>query len=1061
MTPPNETPFNLLQERIARSGWAQMFLALLAVVLLLATGVRAQSVGSVSGVVTDPSGAAIAGAQTRLNNVGTGLGYATITGPDGVYRFASLPVGTYDLSVSHTGFSDASVKGFVVVTGRSVDLPLTLAIGGASQTVNVTEGTQEVQPTSSEIQTSIESKSMQDLPLNGRNPLQLVLLVPGAISQSDAQSFQSANTRIAVNGNRGTDNAYTLDGVAYTDVHYGTAPILPSPDALEEFTVKTSNFGAQEAGAGANIAFTTRSGTNQFHGSIFEYVRNDFFDARNYFAKTTTPFKRNQYGGTLGGFIFRDKTFFFGSYQGTRQVGGASPAAATVPTPMQAQGIFGSITVPIDPVVAKFLPFIPTSTTGTYYSNPRSNVTDEQYLLRLDHKLTSKDQLAVRFFYDDYQFQEQTSALTDFYGQDKFLNRNWLVSDTHIFSPNLILTGAVGYTTAGRVRRAVLPLTAQAAGANVPLASPGSPDQVTISITGYSALSSGTPITIDPKGYNYRGHFIWIHGKHQITAGIDILRNDEYAWDRSSQSGTYSFDGSRSGTKNAFADFLEGLPLSFAQKGTSPQNIYQTMIDPFIQDDWKVTQRLTLNLGLRWDPWLPANDKAYPQVGFEPGVQSAISPSAPVGMVFSGDAGIPHAIFRRDMNNFAPRVGFAYDVTGHATTVVRGAYGIFYRPSPLNLQRFSGNTAAFRSLSVQINDPASFENPYASLLSGDPFPWIIPTESQLHSYIFTQPVTTSGLVPTAKTSYVQEWTLTAEHQLPQGIGIGLTYVGNHMIKGMDATEGNPAVYGAGATTANTNARRLYQGLASVEILNSFEKGNYNGLQFTVNKHASHGLTLISNFTFAKCMDNDSQTTGSVTVINKFNIDADYARCDFDVEKSGTVSTVYDLPRIASLRGLTDKLVNHWQVTGILTASSGLPFSLSSGTDRALSGPTTNSGTNDLTDIVPGISRSRPAGTSQLVKWFNTAAFQPAALGTFGNSGRNSTFGPGAWNLDFGVLKSFPIFDHLQATLRGEAFNAFNHVNFSNPTNTYTSALFGQITTAANPRVLQVSARLSF
>jgi Carboxypeptidase regulatory-like domain len=1059
MTIQGKTNFDLMRRPRISVAASRVLLALL-VIAAMVLPARGQSVGSVSGTVTDPSGAAVAGAAAQITNAGTGLSYKATTGTDGVYRFASLPVGTYDLVVRHEGFSAASVKGFVLVTGHSVDMPVTLAVGGASQTVDVTGQTQEIQPTSSELQTSIEHKSMEDLPLNGRNPLQLVLLVPGAVSQNDALSFQSANTRIAVNGNRGTDNAYTLDGVAYTDVHYGTAPILPSPDALEEFTVKTSTFGAEEAGAGANIAFTTRSGTNSFHGTVFEYIRNDFFDARNYFAAKATPFKRNQYGGTVGGYIFRDRTFFFASYQGTRQVGNASPASAVVPTPAQAQGVFGATTVPIDPVIAKFLPFIPTSPTGVFLSNPRSNINDDQYLLRLDHELTKKDRLTVRFFYDDYQFQEQTSALTDFYGQDKFLNRNWLISEVHTFGPNLILTGAVGYTTAGRVRAAVLPLTVQAAGATVPLASPGSPDQTTITITGYSALSSGTPITIDPKGYNYRGHVIWIRGKHQITAGIDLLRDDEFAWDRSSQSGTYAFDGSRTGI-NAFADFLEGLPQSFAQKGTSPQNIYETKIQPFVQDDWKATQRLTLNIGLRWDPWLPANDKSFPQVGFVPGRQSTVGPNAPAGMLFSGDQGIPHAIFHRDMNNLAPRIGFAYDVTGKATTVVRGGYGIFYRPMPLNLQRFSGNTAAFRSLSVQIVNPASFENPYANFAGGTPFPWTIPTQSQLATFAFARPVTTSGLTPSASTSYVQEWSLTAEHQLKQGLGLGVTYVGNHMIKGMDATEGNPAVYGPGATVANTNARRLYQGLASVEILNSFEYGSYNGLQFTANKHSSHGFTLISNFSFSKCNDNDSQTTGSITVINKFNLNANYARCDFDIEKAGTVSTVYDVPNVAAFHGATDKLLNHWQVTGIFTAASGSPFNITSGTDRALSGTTTNSGTNDLADVVTGVSRQRASGASQLTQWFNQAAFTPAALGTFGNSGRNSTYGPGSWNLDFGVLKSFPIFEHLQATLRGEAFNAFNHANFNNPTGTYTSALFGKITTAGNPRVLQVSARIAF
>lgn len=322
-------------------------------------------------------------------------------------------------------------------------------------------------------------------------------------------------------------------------------------------------------------------------------------------------------------------------------------------------------------------------------------------------------------------------------------------------------------------------------------------------------------------------------------------------------------------------------------------------------------------------------------------------------------------------------------------------------------------------------------------------------------------MTTSGLIPSSHTSYVQEYTLTIEHQLPNGIGVGATYVGNHMIKGMSSAEGNPAVYGPGATLSNVNARRLYAGLASLQIVSDFQMSNYNALQLTANKHSTHGLTLIGNYTCAKCMDNNSSSQGSVTVINKFNINKDYARCDYDLEQAGTASVVYDLPKLSHASHVVRSLVNDWQLTTITSLRKGMPFSIQSGTDRALSGTTTNSGTNDLTDNVVGVSRNRPAGTSQLQKWFNTAAFQPAAAGTFGNSGRNSMFAPGLWNVDFGVLKTVPVRDKVQVTIRGEAFNLFNHANFNAPTATYTSGNFGKITSANDPRVVQVSLPVAF
>lgn len=1060
--------------------------------LLCAYSASAQSLASLSGLITDPSGASIPDTHVVCRNAATGLTYSATSNETGVYRFADLPVGTYDLSLDHEGFGAASVNGIVLATGQSVDVPVRLTLGQTSLSIQVTDVSQELQPTSSEVQTTLESKSMEDLPLNGRNPLQLLLLAPGAIS-TGGTNWQSANLQVAVNGNRGTDNGYLLDGVSYIDPHYGTAPVLPSPDALQEFTEKTSNFGAAETGAGANVQFTTRSGTNHIHGAIFEYVRNNDFDSKNYFSTSATPFKRNQFGGAVGGPIFRDKTFFLGSYQGTRTVGGANPSVANVPVATYLAGNFsGSANTIVDPqtglpflnnmipstrfdpAMVKVLDLYPAAnqSNGTYNSLPRTNLNDDQFLARIDHQLTAKDHLMLRYFYDTYSFQEQTSALPNPYGNDKFLNRNALISDTHIFTPNLLLVANFGYTNVGRQRSAAgMPFTAQSLpGMNAPVATVDAvaAAQLDISISGYAGFVSGTPITLTPKTYEYRAHVTWEHGRHMIQFGLDAIRYDEYAWDRSNQAGTWSFDGTRTASTaiknsgNAIADALLGLPVTFTQHGTEAQNMYETEIQPWLQDDWKVLPRLMLNLGIRYAPWLPAVDRLAPQVGFEPGVQSATAPNAPLGLLFSGDNGLPHSIFGRNMDNFAPRVGFAYDVNGNGTTVVRGAFGIFYRPMPLNMQRFSGNTAAFRSLATSVSDPQSFENPYATA-GGSPFPWTPVTLAGLKTYVFNEPVTTSALIPHSGTSYVQEWNLTAERQVIRNMGVSVAYVGNHMVKGMDSTEANPAVYVPGASTeANVNSRRAYKGLASIQSVRDFQFSNYNGLQFTLTKHSEKGLTLISNYSWSKCLDNDSQTTGTVSIINKFNVNADYAPCDFNLGQIANISLVYDLPLVPQFHGIADKVLNHWQLTTITVLHSGNFFSISSGVDNSLTGPTTNSSTNDLADRVLGVSLARPAGVSRRLEYFNTAAFQENALGTFGNSGRNSMVGPGMWSSDVGLLKSFPVTEKLNLTLRAEAFNAPNHTNFSTPGSTFTStSSFGKIQSAGSPRVIQLSGRVTF
>ena len=1036
--------------------------------------------------MVDPSGAGIPNADVSCQDRQTALTYHVATDSTGLFRFPDLPIGTYDVTASSKGFSSAVNQDVKLATGHSVDLLLQLQIGSTLQTTTVSGAVQVIQPTSSELQTSVENKNMTDLPLNGRNPLQLVTLTPGAVNTGSGNSFQAANGQFAVNGNRGTDNGYTLDGVSYSDPHFGTAPVLPSPDALEEFTVKSSNFAASESGAGANIQFSTRSGTNQFHGTAFEYLRNDVLDSRNFFASTSTPFKRNQFGGTVGGPIWKDKTFFFLSYQATRVVGGASPSIATPPNVAYRSGNFagGRIIIDptthlpfannaipasrIDPLSARVLSLIPlpNQPNGTFTAKPRTDQDDDQLSARIDHNFTPKDRLTLRYFYDDFRFQEATSPFPDIYGSDAFHNQNGLVSETHIFNPNLILVGTFGYTRVPRSRSANLPATMLGLGANVPLATPNAPSELNVGINGYANLVSGTPIQIRPETYEYRAHFSWTKGKHLLQFGIDVFRNHEFALDQSRSSGTWTFDGSRtastaiSNSGDAFADFLLGAPQVFAQHGASPQDLYETKIQPWIQDDWKIRPNFTLNLGLRWEPWLPATDEAAPQVGFVPGVQSSIAPLAPLGLLFSGDRGLSSSIFPRDWNNLAPRVGFAWDLNGRGTTVIRGAYGIFYRPSPLNLQRFSGNTAAFRGLTTNISNPASFANPYLGIAGGDPFPWTAPTVSDLATYPFTRPVVTSALDPATRTSYVQQWNFTVERQVQKDMGISLSYIGNRMVKGLSSSEGNPGIYMPGATAQNVNSRRPYAGIGSLQYVFPFQNSNYNAMQVALKKQSSSGLTLIANYTWSKCLDNNSQTIGSVSVTHKLDPNLDYGPCDFDITQRGNLSLVYDIPRITALHGIVSQVVNDWSLTSIVTLQTGLPISVYSGRDNAFSGPTTNSGNNDFADLVLA-NTNRPNGANSLVQWFNTSAFRVNAVGTYGNIGRNLLTGPSLFDWDLGVLKRFPIHENMDLQYRAEAFNATNHTNFSNPVATVSNLNFGKILSAASPRVIQMSLRFSF
>lgn len=1063
------------------AAWAFPVLA----VLLIPGSLFGQSTALLTGTVLDPSGAAITQALVTCRNTETGLSHSQRTDVQGLFRFPALPVGTYDVTAAHSGFTSQTQSDILLVTGHSVDVTIRLQLGSASQTVVVRVPTQEIQLTSSVLQNSIQSRSMRDLPLNGRNPLQLTYLIPGTVNtltqNEGGVGWGGANNQISVNGNRGTDNNFELDGVTFTDPNLSSTPILPNPDALQEFTVKSANFNASQRGAGASVQFTTRSGTNRFHGEAFEFIRNNALDARNYFSTgPAIPFKRNQFGGTFGGPIVRNRAFFFASYQGTRQVGGASPAVAAPPTAAQQTGDFTGFNTIYDPLTGKPFPGnsipsgritplgakiaelfpLPNQPNGTYEATPRSNQNDDQALGRIDYNLTSRDHLFGRYFYDKFNF-EGGGAYREFYNTTAFTNQSLVVSDTHTFTPNLLFVGAFSYSRFPRARTPITPTTMQALGVNVPLGQSGYPAVMSVKAGSYGSLASSGLLVVHPQTWEYRGDLTWSHGKHMIQFGLDALRNVEFSIDPNLISGSWGFDGSHTaspnvkGTGDAFADLLLGLPDIFTQNAVTPENIAENSWMMWAQDNWHISPTVVLDLGLQWVPWLPAEDRAGPQVGFVPGQQSVVAPLAPSALVFSGDPGIPQAIFRRDWNNLAPRIGLAWNVDGKGKTVVRSAYGIFFRSAPFNLQRFSAPASAFRSLNVSITDPVSTADPYAGVPGGVPFPWTPTTAAQLKEYVFPNPVVTVAFTPNSPTSYVQEWNLTVQRQALRNTGVTLAYVGNHMVHGIAVRPANVPVFGPGATEANLQERRPFQGIGYLQLVAPFEYSNYNALQLTVTAHAQNGLTLLTNFVYSKCLDNYSDSVGDDNVHNKANPNLDYARCDFDTGEVGNVSLLYDVPRITELHGIASEVVNNWHLSTILSMDSGFPFSIESGLDNSLTGVSHN----DLADqIAPS---TRPSSVERTAEYFNTAAYVQNKIGTFGNSGRNSLTAPGAVNWDFGLMKDIPITEAVRGQFRFEAFNFVNRPNFDAPQDTLTDHNFGQIITAESPRVVQFAFKLMF
>lgn len=1085
--------------------------------VLLLPGTRsnmfAQSTGSIRGTVTDQTKSAIANASVTVTNTSTGLSRVQTTNNNGIYVFPNLPIGAYTLKISATGFRTESHPAFDLLTGQVIDLTITLSVGTQTQVVTVASDTTQIETTTSTVSQSVSEQQIRDLPLNGRNPLQLTTLTAGAVlTTSGTESGQEDNTGLSVNGLRATQNAYTLDGTIYVNRFFDSVPTMPNPDALQEFTIQASNYGAEHAGAGALVQLSTRSGTSELHGSAWEYYRNTVLDARNYFQTTVPPYKLNQFGGTAGGPIFKSKkAYFFFSAEDLQQRSSPNPISIQVPTAAELTGDFSALlasgTVIYDPTTGcpygqsgtapnctgtitnkistamdalsynvnkQFLSAVEaksaTTAAGlynTFSSTSNSNIDSTQYLVRLDNTVGSSDHVSGRYFYNQDNFQRPFNAPLGFYAANRFRNQSLTLSDVHVFSNTL--TGAV-YGSFYRGARTQIPVapglkTLQSLGDNIAFGSPTenlvSFPGVRANISGFVNIFSGGALTQDSTTFDFTAQVVKLVSRHTLTIGGDIERTRIDADDYSYTPGDNTFNGQRtqvpSGSSlptgytksgNAIADFYTGYESSFFQDNGRKFYLRELRPSLYVQDDWKLSPRLTLNLGLRWDPWIAPIDLNGTLVGFNlanPNFQSIIAPGAPKGLMFDGDPGTASSIFHSNYKDFAPRVGFAYNLFGNGKSVVRGAYGIFYGyPEGLLYQR----TDAMQPVDLYLNipNPPQWDNVYTGYPGGDPFPRSHISSSQFGTYKFITPLAGGVLNPAAHVEYTQDYNLTAEQDLSHNFAVILAYVGNHAVHVMGSRQFNPAVYtaGAGNTVGNENTRRLYSGLGSVELADDYEYEGTNSVQFGVSRRSSHGLTLLSNVVWSKTIDNNSSgAEGNSGPPNPYNLRSGRGVADFDQALRFTTSVNYVLPRF-NANHATGFLTNGWQVNGIVTSQSGLPITIASGVDNSLSGIG-----NDYADYNPNYSPARPAGASKTAQWFNPKAFTKNATGTFGNVPRNSLRGPGYENVDASIFKDILPERRVHGQFQAEVFNAFNHTNLANPVSSVSSGTFGQITSTSS------------
>lgn len=1047
---------------------------LFACFLLAAVCVFAQSTtGEIAGTVTDPTGAAVPGVRITFTNENTGEVKVVESGATGDYLATQLQVGTYQASVQSDGFRTVERPGIALSALQSLRVDFVLELGQVTETVTITSQAPQVDTRSTQIGMTVDDRRIKDLPLNGRNPLDLVRLVPGVqrVSTTIRPSFGQQNMNI--NGGRHFSVNYLLDGGSMSYFHRGQGLILPPPDAVQEFRVSTTGVTAEHGRGFSVISAVTRSGTNEFHGSVWHFLRNDALDARNFFSRTVPKLRFNQFGGTIGGPIARDKSFFQFTYQGQRiredRLRTAFPATADErvgnftgadPITNADTGMpFPGNIVPasqIDPV-AKFmldgwvpLPDRPNGSFVTQVSQPSD---DNQYLTRVDHNLTDRHKINFRLFYDHNQGADPLRN-ADFinYGPNPRFNRmqTYTLEDNYLITPSFVNTIRLTYTRFNYQES--IPFDDD-------LADFGATDfnhaggvvksRPLVQITNRFRLGPGRHRQRLSQNYALSWNMSWVKGNHNFKWGLDTQRNQFLYRDNRATGSEWQFTGNRTGLP--MADFITGRARRVRQ--ASPIEFDHRYIQSgiFFQDSFKIRRNVTMTVGVRNEFYPRWEEQQNQQTAMVPGATSSFIPDAPDGLIWLSDSQFP---YQDNLVNIAPRFGLAWDVFGNGRTSVRTGYGVSYDPLTAEM---AGGVQALQPFgaSVDLNEPFALSAPFRGTLN--PFPFIFDPSSPNFVFPVTIP---KGFAVGLRNPYMQTYNLTLQQQVTDNMMVEIAYVGN---VGRNLTynrEQNMAIYGEGATGRNTDARRIYQGYGSIGELNSGASSSYNSLQLQVQRRFSRGLTFQAAYTYGRAIDEVLTSSAFATVTqnglqNPSDRSAERGRGDFDIQQRLVGSFLYEIP---APKGAISKVLGGWELGSIITMQEGRPFHVDAGRDRSLTAVR-----HDRSQIVgdPALPSNRSRG-EKILHWFDADAFALAPEGSFGNSGRNNLQGPGLFNLDVSLRKKFSINERHSVDFRVDFFNLPNNPNFGTPRRgSATDRRLGQITGAGSGRIGQFSLKYMF
>lgn len=1074
--------------------WAYFSTA--AALFLTATALNAQVSSRVRGTVRDNTDAIVQGVKVTLIDQNRGVQLSTTSNEAGQYSFPNIVVGTYKVTAESPGFKKAATESFEVIVNQSVEMNIQLELGQLTETVEVSAaGAPMLQTSDSQVGSLIENKQVVDLPLAARDFMQLALLSAGVTESKGNSRHQTERGSwigsFSVHGHNPTYNQYLFDGLPGKEAAHQTNIFSPSVDAIAEIKVETANYSAEFGSeAGGHVNVVTKSGTNSLHGALFEFVRNDYWDARDSFADRKAQLNRNTFGGALGGRIIRDRTFYFVSTESMRLRQGFTQNT-TVPTAAMRQGDFSALlntdrssptpialwdwttkapfpgnVIPqnrMHPLATKFISeFVPLPNregiggilpNANYQSLEPQKTRTDQFLGRIDHNFSASDRIYGRYTVSDTTtigppVWPKFGYSHELRGQQAMLN--W----SHTLNPSTINEFRAGYSRFIQnewVESAFKRDVSQELGLKGTCRDPQCWHAPYFSVQDFSLMGNPSGQTLGqgvsgPRGwkdeiFHIHESLLMVRGKHTVRAGFTGNRYRDTFPEAIRPAGQHNFNGQwTAGTGSrgfAFADLLMGLPRQIlASIDIFDPNFRNSHVMPWIQDDWKVTRKLTLNLGLRWE-WLGrpvANrDKISNYLITGPTEGRIITPS-------DKPSDVGRALQRNDNNNFAPRFGFAYQISPNF--VARGAYGVFYQ-----------KVSQQESISLAINTP--------NIRTGDvvlgvneldyrtyPFDDLTPVVN------FVAPGSRPALTSVAlnmKDAAIQQWNFYLERTVTQNMIVKAGYVGTKSTGLSLYREGNAPTPGPGAV----QARRPYQNIASNRIADSEGFATYHGFETSLVQRLSAGLSLVGNYTWGKTIDNQAY-------IDLRNYSLNKGLSAFHMAHRFSLNGVWEIPYGRGRRfganspSAVNFVLGGWQLSGILVLRTGNPLTI------GVQGDLLNTG-GGYTQVANRIKEANlSAGERTRARFFDTSAFTRPDLYQIGNAGRNTVIGPGSRNLDGSIMKSFRVTESKSFQFRAEFFNATNHPNWGTPGTTLGTAAFGTITSNDNlPRVMQLGLKFLF